>query len=161
MLSHLTYQFVQIFIQLCYLPIHHASSSIAQFPVQNRSKHFTLYFPDRPVHSDAISASLGSIQPCAAINARRLLVLTSTTVYSYRYSFKQLSEMEQCRVKKLTHSFNTAAQDSNPGSRSREPEALPLSHCALHDLSDPLLSKNATNHTQMDADRVAHSHSPS
>ena len=36
---------------------------------QDRSKRFTLYFPDRPVHSDTISASLGSIQPYAAINA--------------------------------------------------------------------------------------------
>ena len=27
--------------------------------------------------------------------------------------------------------FNTAAHDSNPGSRGRESEALPLSHCAL------------------------------
>ena len=49
---------------------------------QNRSKRFTLYFPDRPVHSDTISASLGRIQPYATINARRLLVHISTTVYS-------------------------------------------------------------------------------
>ena len=49
-----------------------------------------------------------------------------------RYSFTQLSELEQCRVKKLAQGFNTAAQDSNPGSLSRESKALPLSHCALH-----------------------------
>ena len=48
-----------------------------------------------------------------------------------RYSFMQLSELEQCRVKKLAQGFNTAAQDLNLGSRSRESEALPLSHCAL------------------------------
>ena len=48
-----------------------------------------------------------------------------------RYSFIQLSELEQRRVKKLAHVFNTAAQDSNPGSRSGEYEALPLSQCAL------------------------------
>ena len=48
-----------------------------------------------------------------------------------RYSFIQLSELEQCRVKKLAQGFNTAAQDSSPGSRSRESEVLPLSHCAL------------------------------
>ena len=47
------------------------------------------------------------------------------------YSFIQLSELEQCRVKKRAQGFNTAAQDSNPGSRSRESEALPLSHRAL------------------------------
>ena len=33
-------------------------------------------------------------------------------------------------MKKIAQGFNTAAQDSNPGSRSRESEALPLSHCA-------------------------------
>ena len=49
---------------------------------QDRSKLFTLYFPDRPVHSDTISASLGSIQPYATINAQRLLVHISTTVHS-------------------------------------------------------------------------------
>ena len=49
-----------------------------------------------------------------------------------RYSCIQLSELEQCRVKKLAQEFNTAAQDSIPGSLSRESEALPLSHCALH-----------------------------
>ena len=59
------------------------------------SKRFILYIPDRPVHSDTISASLGSIQPYAIINARRLLVHISTTVYS------QLSELEQYRVKKI------------------------------------------------------------
>ena len=48
-----------------------------------------------------------------------------------RYSFKQLRELEQWRVKKLAQGFNTAAHGSNPGSLSRESEALPLSHCAL------------------------------
>ena len=49
---------------------------------QDRSKRFTLYFSDRPVHPDTISASLGRIQPYATINARRLLVHISITVYS-------------------------------------------------------------------------------
>ena len=49
---------------------------------QNRSKHFTLCFSDRPVHSDTISASLGSNQPYATINVRRLLVHISTIVYN-------------------------------------------------------------------------------
>ena len=43
-----------------------------------------------------------------------------------RYSFIQLSELEQRRVKKLAEGFNTAAQDSNPGPLSRESEVLPL-----------------------------------
>ena len=36
-------------------------------------------------------------------------------------------------MKKLAQSFNTAAQDSHPGSCSRESEALPLSYCTLQD----------------------------
>ena len=47
------------------------------------------------------------------------------------YSFIQLSELEQCRVNKHAQRVNTAAKDSNPGSLTRESEALPLSHCAL------------------------------
>ena len=34
-------------------------------------------------------------------------------------------------MKKLAQGFNTAAQDSNPGSLSRESGGLPLSHCAI------------------------------
>ena len=41
---------------------------------RDRSKRFTLYFPDRPVHSDTISSSLGSIQPYAIINAQRRIL---------------------------------------------------------------------------------------
>ena len=51
-----------------------------------------------------------------------------------RYSFIKLSELEQCRGKKLAQGFNTTAQDSNPGSRSQESKALPPSHCALYHL---------------------------
>ena len=96
----------------------------------DHSKRLTLYFPDRPVHSHTISASLGSIQ-------YMLQLMRESCSYRYpplsivRYSFIQLSKLEQCRVTKLAQGFNTAAQDSNPGSRSRESEVLPLSHCAL------------------------------
>ena len=48
----------------------------------DHSKRLTLYFPDRPVHSDTISASLGSIQSHVTINARRLLAHISNSVYS-------------------------------------------------------------------------------
>ena len=41
-----------------------------------------------------------------------------------RYSVIQLSELEQCRVKKLSQGFNTTAQNSNPGSRSQVSEYL-------------------------------------
>ena len=53
---------------------------------------------------------------------------TYTPLSKTRYSFRQLSELEQCRVKKLAQGFNTAAQDSNQVPLSRESEALPLSH---------------------------------
>ncbi|KAK2159142.1 hypothetical protein NP493_1744g00070 [Ridgeia piscesae] len=46
---------------------------------QDFSKCFTLFFTGRPVQSDTISTSLGSTQPYAAINARRLLLHISTT----------------------------------------------------------------------------------
>ena len=59
------------------------SSYIAQYPVFRVAQSaFTLYFPDRPVQSNTVLTSLGSIQPYATINMRRLLVHISTTVYS-------------------------------------------------------------------------------
>ena len=42
-----------------------------------------------------------------------------------RYSFIQLSDLEQCRVTKLAQGVNTAIHDSNLGSLSRELKALP------------------------------------
>ena len=48
-----------------------------------------------------------------------------------RYSFIQLSELEQCRVKAVAQGFNTAAHDSNLSALSQESGALPLSHCTL------------------------------
>ena len=62
---------------------------------QDCSNCYTLYFPDRPVQSYIITASLGSIQTYVAINARRLLVHISTTVHP----IMQLSELELCRMK--------------------------------------------------------------
>ena len=72
---------------------------------------FTLYFP---VQSGTISTSLESIQPYGTINARRLLVHISTTVYSQILIYI-VSELKQCRVNKLAKGFNTVAQDLNPG----------------------------------------------
>ena len=103
---------------------------------RDRSKRFTLYLPDRPVHADITSAYLGSIQPYATINARRLLCsYTYPPLSITRCSFIQLSELEQRRVKILAQGFNTAAQDSNPGPLSPESEALPMSHCALREFT--------------------------
>ena len=50
---------------------------------------------------------------------------TYPPLFIVRYSFIQLSELEQCRVKKLAQGFNPAAQYSYTGSRSRESEAVP------------------------------------
>ena len=48
-----------------------------------------------------------------------------------RYTFIQLIELEQYEMKKLVQSFKTAAQDLNPGSRSRESETLPKATVAI------------------------------
>ena len=98
---------------------------------QDHSKLFTVYFPDRPVQSDTISASLGSIQSYMLQLMRKGCSYTYPPLSVARYSFIQLSELEQCRVKKPAQGFNTTAQDLNLGTRSRESEALPLSYCAL------------------------------
>ena len=108
-----------------------ASSYIAQYPVLGIAQsalHFTSM------------ADLFTQTPSRLLweaSSHKLQLMREGGSYTYpplsiaRYSFIQLSEKEQCRVKKLAQCFNTAAQDSNPGSRSRESEALPLSHCAL------------------------------
>ena len=46
----------------------------AVYGLRDCSKRFTLYFPGRPVQSNTVSTSLGSIQTYATVNARRLLV---------------------------------------------------------------------------------------
>ena len=90
------------------------NSYIAQYTVlRTAQRAFTLYFPGRPVQSNTISTSLGSIQLYAAVNVRWLLVYISTTVYSQ--VLIQLTELEQCKVKKLAQGFKTAAQDLNTG----------------------------------------------
>ena len=103
-----------------------ASSYITQYPVrtQDCSKHFTLYFPDRPVHSDT--------RLLWEASSHMLQLMHEGCSYTYpplsivKYSFIQLSELEQCRGEKLAQDFNTAAQDSNPGSCSWESKALLL-----------------------------------
>ena len=98
-----------------------ASSYIAQYPVL------------RTVQSALYYSSLTDL----FTQTHMLQLMREGCSYTYpplsivRYSSIQLSELEQRRVIKLAQGFNTAAQDSNPGSRSRESEALPRSHCAL------------------------------
>ena len=106
------------------------SSYIAQYPVLRTVQsalHFTslidLFTPPRLLWE---------------ASSQRLQLMREGCSYTYpslsiaRYSFIQLSELEQCTLNKLAQGFNTAVQDLNPGSRSRESEAPLLTHCALH-----------------------------
>ena len=106
-------------------------SYITQYPVLSTVQSALHFTPLTDLFTQThISASLGSIHPYATINARRLFAHTSTTVYSQiliytaEWTGAMLSE-------KLAQCFFTITQDSNPDSRSRESEALPMSHCAL------------------------------
>ena len=74
-------------------------SYIAQYPIFRIAQSaFYILLPGIPVLSNTISASLGSIQPGGNFAG------TARTQYSplsiARYSLVQLSELEQCRVKK-------------------------------------------------------------
>ena len=108
-----------------------ASSYIAQYPVL-RTVQSALHFTSL--------ADLFTQTPSRLLweaSSHMLQLMREGCSYTYpplsiaRYSFIQLSELEQCRVKKSAQGFNNAAQGSNPGSSSREYEALPLSHFAL------------------------------
>ena len=109
-----------------------ASSFIAQYPVL-RTVQSALHFTSL---TDLFTQTPSQLLWEAS--SHMLQLIRKGCSYTYpplsivRYSFKQLSELKQCRMKTLAEGFNTAAQDSNVGSRSRESEALPLSHCALH-----------------------------
>ena len=108
-----------------------ASSSIAHYPVL-RSVQSALHFTSP---TDLFTQTPSRLLWEAS--SHMLQLMREGCSYTYpqlsiaRYSFIQLSELEQCRVKKTAQSFNTAAQDLNPGSCSRESKALPLSHCTL------------------------------
>ena len=108
-----------------------ASSYIAQYPflrIAQSALHFTS-LTDLFTHTP--SRLLWEATSYMLQLMREDCSCTHPPLSIARYSFIQLSELEQCGVKKLAQGFNTAAQDSNTGSRSREYEALPLSNCAL------------------------------
>ena len=109
-----------------------ASSYIAQYPVL-RTVQSALHFTSL---TDLFTQTLSRLLLEASSHMVQLMregcSYTHPPLSIARYSFIQLSELKQCRVKKLAQGFNTAARDSNPGSLSRDSEALPLSHCGLH-----------------------------
>ena len=108
-----------------------ASSYIAQYPVL-RTVQSTLHFTSLTDLFTQTSSWL-----LWEVSSHMLQLMRKGCSYTYpplsiaKYSFIQLSELEQCRVITLAQGFNTLAQNSNPGSRSRESKALPLSHCTL------------------------------
>ena len=67
----------------------------------DRSKCFTLSFPGRPVHSNANSASLGSI--LAMQQLRKDHSLTFPPLSIARYSFIQLSRLRRREANKNAH----------------------------------------------------------
>ena len=78
------------------------SSYITQYPIFRiaQSAIYTL-LSGRPVQSNTISVSLRSIQPRG--NFAKTAKYSSLSIA--RYSFKQLSELEHCRVKQLAQGF--------------------------------------------------------
>ena len=115
------------------------SSYIAQYPV--------LRTVQSPLHFTSL-ADLFTQTPSWILweaSSHMLQLMRHGCSYTYpplsvaRYSFMQLSELEQCRVK-CAQGFNIAAQDLNPSSLSRESETLPLSHCTLQGLISGLTS---------------------
>ena len=108
-----------------------ASSYITQYPVL-RIAQSALYFTSlKDLFIQKPSRLLWEA------SSHMLQLMREGCSYTYpplpiaRYSLIQLSELEQCREKQLAQDFNTAAQDSKPGSSSQEYEILPLSRCAL------------------------------
>ena len=106
-------------------------SYIAQYPIL-RIAQSTLHFTSL---TDLFTQTPSRLLWVASSHMLKLMhegcSYTYSPLYLARHSFIQLSELEQCRVKKLAHGFNTTAQDSNPGPLSRESKAL-LGAPALH-----------------------------
>ena len=107
-----------------------ARSYIAQYPVL-RTVQSALQFT---AQTNLFTQT--PLRPLWEASSHMLQLMGEGCSYTYpplsvaRYPFIHLSELEQCRVKKRAQGFNTAAQDSNPGSGSRESKALSLSNCA-------------------------------
>ena len=89
-----------------------ASSYIAQYPIL-RTVQSTLHFTSL---TDLFTQTPSRL--LWEVSSHMLQLMREGCSYTYpplsiaRYSFIQLSEMEQCGVKKLAQSFNSAAQDS-------------------------------------------------
>ena len=102
-----------------------ASSYIAQYPVL-RTVQSALHFTSL---TDLFTQTPSRLFWEAS--SHMLQLMREGCSYSYlprsiaSYSFIQLSELEQGRVKKLAQGFNTAAQDSNPVLVVESPKLYP------------------------------------
>ena len=103
-----------------------ASSYVAQYPVL-RTVQSALHFTSlTDLFTQTPSRLLWEAFSHMLQLMREGCSYTYPPLYIVSYSFIQLSKLEQCRVNKLAQCFNTAASDSNPGSRSGKSEALHL-----------------------------------
>ena len=107
-----------------------ASSYIPQYPVLRTVQNALHFTSLTDLFTQTPSRLLWEVSSHTLQLMREGCAYTYPPLSTVRYSFIKLSELEQCRVKQLAQGFNTTAQDSNPGYRSRESEALPMSHCA-------------------------------
>ena len=110
-----------------------ASSYIAQYPVFRTVQSALDFTSLTDLFTQTPSRLLWEASSHMLQLMRESCLCTYPPLSIAKYSFIQLSELEQCRVEKLAQGFNITAQDSNPGFHSRESKALPLSHCALHE----------------------------
>ena len=108
-----------------------ARSYIVQYPVLRTVKSALHFTSLTDLFTQTPSRLLWEASSHMLQLMRKGYSYTYPPLFIAMYSFIQLSELEQCRGKKIAQGFSTAAQDLNPGSHSREAEALPLSHCAL------------------------------
>ena len=108
------------------------SSYIAQYPVL-RTAQSALHFTSL---TDLFTQTPSRLlwEP----SSHMLQLMREGCSYTYpplsivKYSFIQMSEPDQYRVKTVAQGFNTPEQDSNPGSCSRESDALALGHCTVN-----------------------------
>ena len=135
---------IQSYQCITYKRLIKASSYIAQYPVL-RTIQSALHFTSLTYLFTQTPSRL-----LWEASSHMLQLMREGCSYTYpplsivRYSFIQLSELEQCRVKKLAQGFNTAARI-----RTRV-LALPLSHSALlidmssnHNCSSVISNSNA------------------
>ena len=105
---------------------------IAQYPVRWTAQSTLHYYssPDRPVHSDTNSTSLGSILVMQQLLANTIFTHISTAVYTQLLIYTAERTDASWRERKCPIFQTVAKGDSNPGSLDCESGILPLSYCS-------------------------------